>query len=122
VLGAELDPALIDVYKTASAVLERGRFPVVGSPHDVLWISAFKTYPLAFSFSTEVQNPNYRLHGVIDLTQAVTTDTSRALYGAGRNEAYRRQQLARTVRNGAIVTGDNGSVTTIPYQNKRRRR
>jgi hypothetical protein len=29
VLGAELDPTLIDVYRAASAVLDKGRFPVV---------------------------------------------------------------------------------------------
>ncbi|MGE8066181.1 hypothetical protein [Pseudomonas sp. NPDC089569] len=199
VLGSELDPALIDVYKTASAALEKGRYPMVepfqlngvninrvaravaghlialddkaryrhrmirhlrrfvlqesfglhpelrfhmwlypfsrqgmlsdlhhtefGTSYETLWISAFKTYPLAFAFSTEVQNPNYRLRGVIDLTQGITLDTS-ALYSVriqakpivNSNWPFAPHQ------NGAILTGDNGSVTTSLYQNKTQRR
>lgn len=199
VLGAELDPALIDAYRAASAVLDKGRFPVVepiqlsginvnkvaravaghlialddkahprhrmirrlrrfvlqesaglhpdlrfhmwlypfsrqgmlsdlhhaefGTPYDTLWISAFKTYPLAFAFSTEVQNPNYRLRGVIDLTQAITLNTS-ALYTV-RIEAkpiVHSNWPFTPHKNGAILTGENGSVTTTPYQNQRLQR
>ncbi|MGF6282135.1 hypothetical protein ABH908_000379 [Pseudomonas frederiksbergensis] len=195
VLGAELDPALIDAYRSASAALEKGRFPVIepiqltgvninkvaravaghlialddkahhrhrmirrlrrfvlqesaglhpdlrfhmwlypfsrqgmlsdlhhaefGSPHDVLWISAFKTYPLAFAFSTEVQNPNYRLPGVIDLTQAVTTDpTARYTVRVATKPIVDSNWPFAPYRNGAILAGDNASVTTVPYQNR----
>ncbi|WP_429541808.1 hypothetical protein [Pseudomonas frederiksbergensis] len=90
-----------------------------GSPHDVLWISAFKTYPLAFAFSTEVQNPNYRLPGVIDLTQAVTTDpTARYTVRVATKPIVDSNWPFAPYRNGAILAGDNASVTTVPYQNR----
>lgn len=196
VLGANLDPSLIDLYKSASLVLERARYPVIepikvvgvnlkkvaravaghlvalddkpkarnkmtrhlrrfvlheraglhptlrfqmwlypfsrqgmftdlfhaefGTQYDPLWISAFKTYPLAFAFSTEVQNPNYRLPGVIDLTEFVTTNV---------NELYSIRIAAKPIvdsnwpfaphSKGAILTGENDSVTTKLYQNKK---
>ncbi|SOP96743.1 hypothetical protein CFBP2118_01141 [Pseudomonas syringae pv. syringae] len=196
VLGAYLDPSLIELYKSTSTALERGRFPVIepikltgvnlkkvaravaghlvalddqpqvrnkttrhlrrfvlqenadlhstlrfkmwlypfsrqgmfnnlyhaefGTSYDPLWISAFKTYPLAFAFCTEVQNPNYRLRGVMDLTQFLTTDL---------NESYVIKITTKPIvdinwpfapyRNGAILTGDNASVTTELYLNKK---
>lgn len=196
VLGAELDPALIEVYKIASAVLAKGRFPVVepiqltgmninkvaravaghlialndkahprhrmirrlrrfvlqesaglhpdmrfhmwlypfsrqgmlsdlyhtefGAPYDALWISAFKTYPLAFAFSTEIQNPNYRLRGVIDLTQAVAADRSaRYTVRVDTKPIVDSNWPFAPYRNGAILTGDNASIATVPYQNRK---
>jgi hypothetical protein len=94
-----------------------------GSPYDALWISAFKTYPLAFAFSTEVQNPNYRLHGVIDLTKAITTDpTRRYTVRVATKPIVDSNWPFAPYRDGAILTGDNSSVTTVPYQNKSPRR
>lgn len=196
VLGAELDPSLIEIYKTASAVLEKGRLPIVepvsltgvnlnkvtravaghliasddqvrhrhrmvrrlrrfvlqegaglhqdlrfhmwlypfsrqgmfsdfhhaefGAPYNTFWISAFKTYPLAFAFSAEVENPNYRLRGIIDLTQAITSDTS-ALFTlrVDTKPIVDSNWPFAPHENGAILTGENGSLTTALYQNKR---
>lgn len=91
-----------------------------GTQHDPLWISAFKTYPLAFAFSTEVQNLNYRLRGVMDLTQFVTTDVSE-FYGlrVTTKPIVDSNWPFAPYRNGAILTGDNSSLTTTLYQNKK---
>ncbi|WP_139332622.1 hypothetical protein [Aquipseudomonas alcaligenes] len=88
-----------------------------GKPYEPMWISAFKTYPLAFAFSTEIQNPNYRLAGVIDLTRWVTTDVE---------QHFNIRVPARPIvdsnwpfaphPNGAIFTGQNASVTTAPFK------
>ncbi|MBM0212498.1 hypothetical protein [Pseudomonas syringae group genomosp. 3] len=87
-----------------------------GSGYEPMWISAFKTYPLAFAFSTEVENPNFRLHGVMDLTPYVSNNTM----------AYNLKIPTRPIvdfnwpyaphRNGAILTGNSGSLTTQPFK------
>lgn len=198
VLGTELDPSLIAIYKAASTALEVGRFPVIpslhlysvnlnkvaravaghlialddiprsrhtmvrhlrrfvlqenvgldpslrfhmwlypfsrqgmlsdlhhvefGTDHDPLWISAFKTYPLAFAFSTEVQNPNYRLKGVMDLTAFITTDVD-GHFGmrVPTKPIVDSNWPFAPHRNGGIFTGDNDSVTTVPYRNAEKR-
>lgn len=193
VLGTELDPSLIAAYKAASAALEAGRFPLMGSldlfginlnkvaravaghlialddtpharhtmarhlrrfvlqeqaglhpslrfhmwlypfkrqgmlkdlhhfefgtPHEPMWISAFKTYPLAFAFSTEVQNPNFQLAGVMDLTPYVTTDVD-GLFGmrVPTRPLVDSNWPFAPHHNGAILTGENDSVTTVPFR------
>ena len=86
-----------------------------------LWISAFKTYPLALAFSTEIQNPSYRLNGVLDLTPWVTTDTN-GLFGINipTKPIVDVNWPFAPHRNGAILTADNDSVTTAPYRNQKR--
>jgi len=91
-----------------------------GSGHDPFWISAFKTYPLAFAFSSEILNPSYWIPGVMDVTEWVTTDTT---------QTYRLIIPTRPIvdpnwpfaahKEGAIISGDNDSVTTAPYKNKK---
>lgn len=93
---------------------------VFGGKHEPLWISAFKTYPLALAFSTEPFNPEYRLAGVIDLTPHISTDV---------DGLFNLRIPTRPIvdsnwpfaphRNGAIMSRDNGSVTTVPYVNQR---
>lgn len=199
VLGAELDPSLIEMHIAVSDALEKGRFPILpsvqvkgvnlgrvaravaghllalddkpearhvmmrqlrrfvlqpetglqqslrfhlwlypfnrqgilkdlfhtvfGSGHDPLWISAFKTYPLAFAFSTEVQDPSFRLQGVLDVTAAVETYDDRLF-----NITIPTRPLVDSNwpfaphRDGAILTGDNGSVTTVPFKSSKRPR
>ncbi|WP_223114714.1 hypothetical protein [Pseudomonas syringae] len=195
VLGADLDPSLITVYKAASVALHTGRFPVIGSldllginlnkvsravaghllalddmpqarhkmarylrrfvlheevgldqalrfhmwfypsmrqgmlkdlnhfefgtDHDPMWISAFKTYPLAFAFSTAVQNRSFQLAGMIDLTLYVKS---------GATGLFDIRIPTRPVvdfnwpfaphPNGAILTGANDSITTLPYRKR----
>lgn len=89
--------------------------------YDPLWISSFKTYPLAFAFSTEIQNPNYRLNGVMDLTQWVTTDVN-GLFSINipTKPIVNVNWPFIPHRNGIIMTGDNDSVTTAPYRNQKR--
>lgn len=196
VLGTELDPSLIELYKSVSSILDKGRFPILpaievkginlnkvaraiaghlialddkpqarhvmlrhlrrfvlnkqsglesslyfhmwlfpfnrqgmlrdlfhaefGAGYDPLWISAFKTYPLSFAFSTEVTNPNYRLRGVLDLTGALKsgTDSLFSLRIPTRPIVDSNWPFA-PYRDGAILTGDNGSVTTAPYKNEK---
>lgn len=94
-----------------------------GAGYEPLWISAFKTYPLSFAFSTEVTNPNYRLRGVLDLTDAVR---------AAANGLFTLRIPTRPIvdsnwpfapyRHGVILTSDNGSVTTTPYRNEKNSR
>ncbi len=193
VLGAELDPALIDAYKAASKPLESAKYPVMGqlylhgvqlnkvaravaghiialsdkaeprSPmirhlrrfvlgraelhsslqfhiwlypssrqgmlkdlfhtvfgagYEPMQISAFKTYPLAFAFSSVIQNPSYRLHGVMDLTAYVSDES----------KVYNLKIPTRPLvdfnwpyaphRNGAILTGNTGSLTTHPFKSE----
>lgn len=201
VLGIELDPSLISLYRAASETLKRGSFPVIEplklqsinlnrvaraiaghllaldskpnirhtmmrhlrrfvlqtkaglhptlyfqmwlypfskqgmlkdinhaelgtlDTYDVLWISAFKTYPLAFSFSTEVQNPNYRLTGILDLTKWVTTNTYELVsIHLPTKPIVNANWPFAPYRNGIILTGDNDSVTTSPYKTLKRRK
>lgn len=192
VLGTELDPALISLYRAASAAMEHLRYPVAGgvifegvnlnrvaravaghllalddvpratyrpdrllrrfvldrrsglhpalrfhmwlypfhkqgmlkdlnhfefgAKYDPMWICAFKTYPLAFGFSTEVQNPTFRLPGSLDLTDHITADDEQLFH-------LRLMALPIVDNNwpfaphpkGGIFTGMNSSITTEPY-------
>lgn len=89
--------------------------------YDPLWISAFKTYPLAFAFSSEIQNPSYRLNGVLDLTPWVTTDIN-GLFGMKipTKPIVDVNWPFAPHPNGAILTGANDSMTTAPYRNQKR--
>ncbi|MFK3797147.1 hypothetical protein [Pseudomonas sp. NPDC088444] len=93
-----------------------------GTEYDPLWISAFKTYPVAFAFSTEIQNPNYRLRGMLDLTASITTDVD-GIFGMKipTKPIVDSNWPFAPYRNGAILTGENDSVITALYQNKPKR-
>lgn len=88
---------------------------VFGAGYEPMQISAFKTYPLAFAFSTVIDNPSFRLNGVMDLTPYVSDETM----------AYNLLIPTRPLvdfnwpyaphRNGAILTGNTGSLTTQPF-------
>lgn len=88
-----------------------------GAADQLMWISAFKTYPLAFAFSTEILNPSFQLAGMMDLTKFINPE-EKVLYGM-------RVPLRPIVdfnwpfaahRSGGILTGANDSVTTLPFQ------
>ncbi|EPG8943815.1 hypothetical protein L4Z64_001219 [Pseudomonas aeruginosa] len=90
-----------------------------GRDYGPMWISAMKTYPLAFAFSTAAENPRFRLAGVTDLTPYVTTDVE------GRFKIRVRTRPIVSINwpfaalpNGAIFTGDNASLTTVPFRKK----
>lgn len=88
-----------------------------GNASNLLWISAFKTYPLAFAFSTEINHPGYDLAGVCDLTPYVTSDTE-ALFHIrvqGRPLVDINWPYAPH-RNGGILLGANNSLTTAPFK------
>lgn len=88
------------------------------NPATPLWISAFKTYPLAFAFSTEITDPEFDLAGVTDLTSALSSDTE-ALFNirvcgtplVDINWPYAPHP------NGGILLSENDSLTTAPYKN-----
>lgn len=95
----------------------------LGAGFEPLWISAYKTYPFAFAFSTEVHNPNYRIKGVMDITKFLSSNldqrfnlriSTRPLVGSNWPFA--------AIKNGVILTGDNASVSTEPYSNKAKAR
>lgn len=90
---------------------------VFGAGYDPMWISAFKTYPLAFAFSTEMENPAFRLPGVMDLTPYVTTDVE------GRFNIKLQTRPLVDINwpfaahpNGGIFTGVNNSLTTALFR------
>ncbi|WP_205579967.1 hypothetical protein, partial [Pseudomonas aeruginosa] len=92
---------------------------VFGAGYDPMWISAFKTYPLAFAFSTEMENPAFRLPGVMDLTPYVTTDVE------GRFNIKLQTRPLVDINwpfaahpNGGIFTGANNSLTTALFRKK----
>lgn len=88
-----------------------------GKSYEPLWISAFKTYPLAFAFSTEIQNPSYRLEGVIDLTPHLTTNVDSCfVIRVPTKPIVDSNWPFAPHRNGAILTSQNDSVTTSLYQ------
>lgn len=89
-----------------------------GSGHDPMWISAFKTYPLAFAFSTEVKNPIYRLHGVMDLTPYISNEKLVYNLRVPTRPLVDFNWPYAPHGNGAILTGDTGSLTTQPFKNR----
>lgn len=193
VLGTELDPSLIEVYKAASKALAHAPFPVAarldlynininkvaravaghllalddspqprhtmtrqlrrfvlqekagldpslcfhiwlypfnrqgmlkdlhhiefGTPYEPMWISAFKTYPLTFAFSTVIDNPSFKFDGVIDLTPYVTTDVDR-LYGIRMptRPIVSAGWPFEVHPNGGIASGINNSLITVPFR------
>lgn len=93
-----------------------------GTEYEPMWICAFKTYPLAIAFSSEVQNPAFRLAGVFDFTEHLTSDDQQlfevrlpALPLVDCNWPFAPHP------NGAIMTGQNASLTTAPYKNKKKK-
>lgn len=88
---------------------------VFGAGYEPMQISAFKTYPLAFAFSSVIHNPTFILQGVLDLTSYVSNE----------KKAYNLTIPTRPLvdfnwpyaphRNGAILTGNTGSLTTQPF-------
>jgi hypothetical protein len=89
---------------------------VFGSGYDPFGISAYKTFPLAFSFSDPVLNPAYKLDGILDVSSFLN----------GRLDRKANIQLRAGVtvdpnwpyaphKNGVILSSDNGSVQTKPY-------
>lgn len=92
-----------------------------GSGYEPFGISAYKTFPLAFSISDEIKNPVYQLAGVLDLTPH--------LYGSIERKCAVRLLAKLLVdpnwpyapsRNGIILAGDNGSFKAVPYMNKKK--
>ncbi|WP_285409612.1 hypothetical protein [Pseudomonas sp. FR229a] len=88
-----------------------------GSGYDPFWISAFKTYPLAFAFSSEITNPSFRLPGVMDITEWVkdTPEQQYRLIIPTRPTVDPNWPFAAH-KEGAILTGDHDSITTQPYK------
>jgi hypothetical protein len=87
-----------------------------GSGFEPMWISAFKTYPLAFAFSTEVKNPNFRLQGVLDLTPYTSSETVTYNLKISTRPLVDFNWPYAPHRNGAILTGSNGSLVTQPFK------
>lgn len=103
------------------AVLKDLFHTVFGSGYEPFGISAYKTYPLAFSFSREIKNPAYKLEGIVDLSLhlkgAIDRKSSINIWAkliVDPNWPYAPH------KNGAILASDNGSVKTNPYMNKRK--
>lgn len=82
-----------------------------------MWISAFKTYPLAFAFSTEILNPSFQFAGRMDLIKFLKHE-EKVLYGIRipvRPIVDFNWPFAAH-RNGGILTRANDSVTILPFQ------
>lgn len=86
------------------------------STYDPLWVSAFKTYPLAFAFTTVIANPIYRLGGMLDLTEFVNSGPE-----AQFDMRIKTRPLVDSNwpfaphRDGMIMAGENGSIVTAPF-------
>lgn len=90
----------------------------LGSGYEPFAISAYKTFPLAFAFSNKIHNPAYAIKGTLDITEYLSSDL---------DEYFKIQIDARSVvdrnwpfapiKDGAILTSENGSITTKPYMN-----
>ncbi|EJM94754.1 hypothetical protein [Pseudomonas sp. GM67] len=92
----------------------------LGSGYEPFAISAYKTFPLAFAFSNKIHNPAYAITGTLDITEHLSSNL---------DEHYRIKIDARTVvdrnwpyaplKDGAILTSENGSIITKPHVNKK---
>ncbi|MFJ4393317.1 hypothetical protein [Pseudomonas sp. NPDC089396] len=85
---------------------------VFGAGYEPMQISAFKTYPLAFAFSTIIENPNYRLNGVMDLTPYISNETMAYNLKIPTCPLVDFNWPYAPHRDGAILTGNTGSLTT----------
>lgn len=90
----------------------------LGTGYKPFCISAYKTYPLAFSFSDKVHNPAYEIEGTIDVTDHLNgkLDELFTIKLDARKIVDRNWPYA-PVKNGAILTSENGSITTKPHMN-----
>jgi len=103
---------------TEQAIMKDLYHAQFGSGHPPFGISAYKTYPLAFAFSDPTENPNYKLHGVLDVTDYLSKKPEHSFnIQLDTNAIVDKNWPYAPHKDGAILSAQNESVMTTPKMN-----